>query len=76
MTAIITLLLAPITTLYTMNTFAKEPEDTGSSTQDSEMYLKEMRRTCKAEAAGLPDAEAYIRDCINSMKQSFTTQQD
>jgi len=77
MKAIITLSLASVTALYTMNTFAQEPEDTGSSSaQDSEMYTEEIRRTCEAEAAGLPDAEAYIRECVNNMKQSFTGQHD
>ncbi|MGB5276909.1 MAG: hypothetical protein WBO73_15075 [Gammaproteobacteria bacterium] len=76
MKAIIIPVLASITALSTMNSFAQEPDDTDSATQESDMYLKEIRRTCEAEAAGLPDAEAYIRDCINTMKQSFTDQQD
>jgi hypothetical protein len=77
MKTFISISLASITALYTLNAIAQEPEDTGSSSaQDTEMYIEEIRRTCEAEAAGLPDAEAYISECINNMKQSFTGQQD
>ena len=77
MKAIITLILALTTVLFTLHSSAQEADDTGgSSDQGSEMYLDEIRSTCEAEAAGLPDAEAYIRDCVESMKKSFSGQQD
>jgi len=77
MKTFISISLVSITALCTLNALAQEPEDTGSSSaQDSEMYIEEIRRTCEAEATGLPDAEAYISECINNMKQSFTGQHD
>lgn len=77
MKAVITIMLASVTVLYSLHGSAQEAEETAdSSGQGSEMYLDEIRSTCEAEAAGLPDADAYIRECIDSMKKSFSGQQD
>ena len=50
-----------------------EPE--AAVEQESELYLNEIRTTCEAEAEGLPDAEEYVRNCINMMKQEFSASQ-
>jgi hypothetical protein len=69
--------LAAIAALHTVNAIAQQPdEDAAGTAQDSEIYLEEIRVACEAEAAGLPDAEQYINECIKSMKQSFTDAQD
>jgi len=55
------------------NLFAEEAENTPvDASTDSDAYLEEIKATCEAEAAGLPDAEDYIKNCIKAMKQSFS----
>ena len=55
------------------NLFAEESENLPvDATTDSDAYLEEIKATCEAEAAGLPDADEYIKDCIEAMKQSFS----
>ena len=77
MKAIITLSIASLAALYTMDLLAQEAGDTDNNVaQDSDIYVEEIRSTCEAEAAGLPDAEAYIRECINNMMQSFANPQE
>lgn len=69
--------LAAIAAVYAINAIAQETDEGVDDTgQGSEMYLEEIRVTCEAEAAGLPDAQAYIEECINNMKQSFTSEQE
>ena len=41
-------------------------------TSDSELYLEEIRMTCQSEAAGLDDADAYVKECIENMKKNFS----
>lgn len=73
----ITAALVAIAALYATQTNAQDAGDTdGSTAQESEMYLEEIKRTCQAEADGLPDAEAYISECIKNMKQSFSGSQE
>ena len=77
MKAIVIFIVASLTVLYSLNTIAQETGEAGNDdAQDSQMYLEEIRSTCEAEAAGLPDAEAYIRECINNMMQSFANPQE
>ncbi len=55
------------------NLFAEESENLPVDVStDSDAYLEEIKATCEAEAAGLPDADEYIKDCIEAMKQSFS----
>ena len=55
------------------NLFAEEIENTPvDDAKDSEVYLNEIKATCEAEAAGLPDADDYVKNCIENMKQSFS----
>ena len=55
------------------NLFAEEAENTTEDvTKDSDAYLEEIKASCEAEAAGLSDAEDYIKNCIEIMKQSFS----
>ncbi len=54
---------------------ADNAESEAAVKQESEMYLNEIRATCEAEAEGLPDAEEYVRNCINMMKQEFSESQ-
>jgi ribosomal protein L7/L12 len=55
------------------NLFAEEAENTPvDAYTDSDAYLEEIKATCEAEAAGLPDAEDYVKNCIKAMKQSFS----
>ena len=69
--------LAAIAAMYAINAVAQETDEVADdTTQGSDMYLEEIRVTCEAEAAGLPDAQAYIEECINNMKQSFTGAQE
>ena len=69
--------LAAIAALYAINAVAQEADESGADTaHGSDMYLEEIRVACEAEAAGIPDAQAYIEECINNMKQSFTDAQD
>lgn len=42
------------------------------NSSDSELYLEEIKMTCHSEAAGLDDADAYIRECIANMKKNFS----
>lgn len=54
------------------NLFAEEAENTIIDVaKDSDIYLEEIKTTCQAEAAGLPDADDYIKNCIEIMKESF-----
>ena len=39
---------------------------------DSEIYLEEIKMTCRSEAAGLADEEAYVKECIENMKKNFS----
>jgi len=73
MKTILSLIVLFITAQTSPNLFAEEAETTsyGVST-DSDAYLEEIKATCEAEAAGLPDADDYIKNCIESMKQSFS----
>jgi hypothetical protein len=55
------------------NLFAEEAENIpAEASTDSDAYLEEIKATCEAEAAGLPDADDYIKNCIEAMKQSFS----
>jgi len=55
------------------NLFAEEAENSSVDVStDSDAYLEEIKATCEAEAAGLPDADDYIKNCIEAMKQSFS----
>jgi len=55
------------------NLFAEEAENTSVDVStDSDAYLEEIKATCEAEAVGLPDADDYVRNCIETMKQSFS----
>ena len=55
------------------NLFAEEAENTPvDASTDSDAYLEEIKATCEAEAAGLPDADDYVKNCIEAMKQSFS----
>ena len=69
--------LAVSAALHTVNAVAQEADDSATDTsQDSEIYLEEIRIACEGEAVGLPDAQDYIEQCINNMKQSFTSAQE
>lgn len=53
--------------------FAEEADNTSVDvTTDSDAYLEEIKATCEAEAEGLPDANDYVINCIEAMKQSFS----
>ena len=68
---------AAIAAFYAINSLAQETDQDGQDTaQGSDMYLEEIRAACEAEAAGLPDAQAYIETCVNDMRQSFSGAQD
>ena len=55
------------------NLFAEEAENTSVDiSTDSDAYLEEIKATCEAEAAGLADADDYVENCIEAMKQSFS----
>lgn len=55
------------------NLFAEEVENTIIDVaRDSDIYLEEIKTTCQAEAAGLPDADDYIKNCIEIMKDNFS----
>jgi hypothetical protein len=61
-----------IAALSAPNLLAEKAENTAADiSTDSDAYLEEIKTTCEAEAAGLPDADDYIKDCIEAMKQSF-----
>lgn len=69
--------LSVIAALHVVNAVAQEPDDSAADTsQDSEMYLEQIRAACETEAVGLPDAQDYIEQCISNMKQSFTGAQE
>lgn len=60
-------------TLAASNLYSEETDNTTvDAATDSDTYLEEIKATCEAEAEGLPDAAEYVKDCIESMKQSFS----
>ena len=55
------------------NLLAEETETiTADVTKDSDIYLEEIKTICESEAAGLPDADDYIQNCIEIMKDNFS----
>ena len=75
MKAVFTIQLIMIAALSPVNGFAQESLDPAENArEDGEMYLDEIRATCEAEAAGLPDAQAYVAECIRNLKRSFADQ--
>ena len=66
-----------IASLLAVNAAAQAPDETPQeATQETEMYVDEIRTACEAEAVGLADAQDYIRQCMKDMQQSFTGAQD
>jgi hypothetical protein len=73
MKTISTLIVLFIVAQASPNLFAEEAENTSADvTLDSDAYLDEIKATCEAEAAGLPDEDDYVKNCIEAMKQSFS----
>jgi hypothetical protein len=73
MKTISTLIALFIAAQASPNLFAEEAENTSVDVStDSDAYLEEIKATCEAEAEGLPDADDYVRNCIEAMKQSFS----
>jgi hypothetical protein len=73
MKTLLSLILLFIAAQASPNLFAEDAENTtGDVAIDSDAYLEEIKATCEAEAAGLPDADDYIKNCIEAMKQSFS----
>jgi hypothetical protein len=73
MRTVLSLIVLFIAVQASPNLFAEEAENTTEdAVKDSDTYLAEIKATCEAEAAGLPDAEDYIKNCIEIMKQSFS----
>lgn len=68
-----TLIFLFITAQASPNLFAEEAENTPVDVStDSDAYLEEIKATCEAEAEGLADANDYVNNCIEAMKQSFS----
>lgn len=73
MKTIASLIILLAAALAAPNLFAEEAENTTADvTTDSDAYLEEIKATCEAEAVGLPDADDYVKNCIEAMKQSFS----
>ncbi len=73
MKTISTLIILLIAAQASPNLFAEEAENTPVDiTTDSDAYLEEIKATCEAEAEGLADADEYVKNCIEAMKQSFS----
>jgi len=73
MKTVLSLIVLFIAVQASPNLFAEEPENTTEDVaKDSDAYLEEIKATCEAEAAGLPDAEDYIKNCIDIMNKSFS----
>ena len=73
MKTISSLIILLIVAQASPNLFAEEAENTTVDVStDSDAYLEEIKATCEAEAAGLSDADDYVRDCIEAMKRSFS----
>ena len=73
MKTILSLIFLFIAAQASPNLFAEEAENTPADASiDSDAYLEEIKATCEAEAVGLPDADDYVKNCIEAMKQSFS----
>jgi hypothetical protein len=73
MKAVSSLTILIITALPAINLIAQEAENSiVDSTDDSNAYLEEIKTACQLEAEGLPDANEYVKNCIEIMKASFS----
>ena len=73
MKTILPLIVLFIAAQASSNLFAEEAENTSVDiSTDSDAYLEEIKATCEAEAVGLADADDYVKNCIQAMKQSFS----
>ena len=72
MKAVLILIAMATIALNAVRVIAEEADDsTTASTEDAGMYLGEIKTICEAEAEGMIEAEAYITECIERMKQDF-----
>ena len=61
-----------VTALPATNIFAEESENVMAETAEAnDSYLEEMKTACQQEAAGLDNADEYVKNCIDTMKEAF-----